>query len=1043
MYFTLRKLEKRLPELWAAVSRDIRRIDQFRCHGSDVPHAAAPDFDDREWDTFTVGDTWGGYDSTVWFRTRVPIPDGWREHKLALRFLVGPRDGGGSTAETMLYVNGVPLQAIDVWHEHAWLLPEHTQSGEVLIALKAWSGVLNVPDRRRFKLAQLVWIDEPAERLYYLMSTLVQAIKLLGEEDFGALRMLQALNEAYHLIDFAKPKSERFYDSLEAAYEVLLERVTALEQFGGLKPRVVGIGHAHIDLAWLWRLRHTREKAARTFATALHLMRQYPDYRFMHSSPQLYKYLQADYPDLFERVKERIAAGQWEITGATWVEPDVNIPSGESLVRQFLFGRRYVRDTFGKEMSVLWLPDVFGYSYALPQIIRKSGVDFFLTSKISWNQYNRFPHDTFRWRGLDGTEVLTHFITSPDDNGHTYTYNAQVRPFDVKGSWDQYRQKAVNDELLLLYGWGDGGGGPTQEMIENARWQKNLPGIPSVELDSSERFFARLADRVADQPLPVWDGELYLEYHRGTYTSQAYNKRANRKSEVLYHNAEWLSALASLLTPDFTYPAESLNAGWELILLNQFHDILPGSSIHDVYTDSREDYAQIAQIGEAAAASALDALTEQISVDEDSVIVFNPLPWDWYDLIELPNTDATTGKTISRWQSQFTANKTVLMEATMLPPMGYSVKRLDEPLQILESTITVTPSRLENRYYRIELNECGQITALYDKVVEREVLAPGQVGNVFQTFEDKPMAFDAWDIDLYYQEKMHAITELVEAVVEEEGPLRGSLRLVWKYGDSTITQRISLYSILERIDFRTEIDWHEQQTLLKVAFPVNIRATRATYDIQFGSIERPTHWNTSWDQARFEVVGHKWADLSEGDYGVALLNDCKYGYDIHDNVMRLTLIKSAIDPDPTADQGHHEFIYSLLPHKGDWRIGQVAMQASALNNPLIARIVAPNPNGSLPDKYSFAALDTDNVAMEDVVIETVKRAEDGDGWIVRVYENQQSRHDAVTITFAQPIREATECNLVEEGESPVRVEGSTLTFAISPFEIKTFRIKFK
>jgi alpha-mannosidase len=315
---------------------------------------------------FSVGKIWGGYDTVAWFRTRVLIPTGWHHHRLALRFLVGPLDGGGSTAETMLYVNGTPLQAIDVWHEDAWLPPEDMRSDEVQIALKAWSGVWMPPDTRRFKRAQLVWIDQPAERLYYLMNTLLKAVNVLNENELGRVRMVQALNDAYNCIDFAEPRSDRFYDSLASAYDTLREQVDALEQYHALKPRIIGIGHAHIDMAWLWQLRHTREKAARTFATALHLMRQYPDYRFMHSSPQLYKYLEYDYPDLFARVKERIDAGQWEITGATWVEPDINIPCGESLVRQFLFGRRYVRDRFDKEMSVLWLPDVFGYSYALP-----------------------------------------------------------------------------------------------------------------------------------------------------------------------------------------------------------------------------------------------------------------------------------------------------------------------------------------------------------------------------------------------------------------------------------------------------------------------------------------------------------------------------------------------------------------------------------------------------------------------------------------------------------------------------------------------------
>ncbi len=1048
MFFTLRKLEKRLPELRAAIHRETRDIPVFRYFEGEVPGAERPDFDDSAWQNFSTGDTWGGYDSVAWFRARVAIPDGWQRRKLALRFLVGPRDGAGSTAETLLYVNGAPLQAIDVWHEEAWLPPEFLSSGEISVALKAWSGVWAIPDRRRFKLAQLVWIDPAAETLYYVASTLVKAVRVLHEDDLRRWTLLQALNEAYLLVDFGKPGSDRFYESLAAAAELLCDRVGHMEQLHELKPRVVGIGHAHIDMAWLWRLMHTREKAARTFSTALHLMRQYPEYRFMHSSPQLYKFLKHDYPDIFAQVKEKIAAGQWEVTGATWVEPDVNIPSGESLVRQFLFGRRFVRDEFGKEMSVLWLPDVFGYSYALPQIIRRSGITYFLTSKISWNQYNRFPYDTFRWRGLDGAEVLTHFVTAPEENSHIYTYNAQVRPHDVKGIWDSYRQKDLNDELLLLYGFGDGGGGPTQEMLENARWQKNLPGIPTVELDTAEHFFERLGERVSGRKLPVWDGELYLEYHRGTYTSQAYNKRANRKAEILYHNAEWLGALAGILNPSFEYPSQSLNEGWELILLNQFHDILPGSSTHAVYEDSRQDYERITEVGERAVSGAMQSLTGNMALSQDSIVVFNSLSWQRGDLIELPWSQELSGKSIlgaagqsARTQVVAAANeKAVLIEVDQVPSLGYRAYPLVDSSRAAPgeaSSLTITPAILQNRFYRIDLNDRGQITSLLDKQRQREVIAPGERGNVFQVFEDKPIAFDAWDIDLFYQEKMREVSQLVAAEVEEIGPLRGVLRLEWRYEDSIIVQRLTLYDRSPRIDFRTEVDWQERQVLLKVAFPVSVRATRATYDIQFGSIERPTHWNTSWDYARFETLGHKWADLSEGDYGVALLNDCKYGHDIKDHVMRLTLIKSAIDPDPLADQGRHIFTYSLLPHSGGWREADVPREAYALNVPLLGSTVLASAGDGLPSQLEFASVDAGHV-----IVETVKKAEREDAWIVRVYEYRQCRSSGVTLRFAQPLRSAVECNLMEEQDSPVEFDGDCLTFPINPFEIKTFRVKF-
>jgi alpha-mannosidase len=691
---------------------------------------------------------------------------------------------------------------------------------------------------------------------------------------------------------------------------------------------------------------------------------------------------------------------------------------------------------------------VFGYSGSLPQIAVKSGMKYFLTTKISWSQFNRFPYDTFYWRGIDGTELLTHFVTTPDPGAWFYTYNGRLEPSEVKGIWDQYRQKEVNDELLLLYGWGDGGGGPTKEMLESARVLKNLPGLPEVQLGKAEDYFQRLESRLNGSELPVWDGELYLEYHRGTYTSQAYSKRANRKAEVLYHSAEWLSALASLLAEDFRYPTEELQEGWELILLNQFHDILPGSSIREVYEDSREQYDTLNRIGEGALEQAGRRLLSGISADRDSLVVFNPLSWERSEVIELPWSAELAGKTILKPDGRPSpvqvvereGERKILVEAGEVPSLGYRSYPLvpAKPAGSAEEDgLNVSASSLENRYYRIQLNNRGQLVSLFDKENRREVLAPGSKANLFQAFEDKPMAFDAWDIDIYYQEKSREIGDLVETQVEEAGPLRGVLLLRWRFYDSEIIQRLTLYRDSRRIDFRTQVDWHERQVLLKVAFPVAVRSTRAAYDIQFGSIERPTHWNTSWDLARFETVGQKWADLSEGDYGVALLNDCKYGHDIKNNVMRLTLIKSAIKPDEQADQGWHEFTYSLLPHAGDWRQGGVVPAAYELNVPLLNGTVPGGQAGPLPPVYRFVEADSDHV-----IVETVKKAEGEEAWVVRAYEYKQSRSSEVTLNFGQAIRKAVECNLVEEEDRPVAYEGCSLRFPILPYEIKTFKVWF-
>jgi alpha-mannosidase len=1042
-FYTTQKLKTLLRAVGEAMYRGVEPITDLEFRIAKMGDEVFAE--SGAWEPFAVGQRWGGRDVTAWFRAVVSVPAEWPEHRVYARFQLGRREPGQNGPEAMLYAEGEPLQAIDPYHETAWLPPQLCRQEKVHLSLQAWSGIFEIPEQWHLDVAELLWIDEASQRFYHLARVLLQAVQELGEDDLRRIRLLDALDDSFRLLDFHRQRSEVFYGSVGRALAFLEEQLAVWREMGELKPRVWGVGHAHIDMAWLWRLRHTREKAARTFSTVLHLMRQYPEYRFTHSSPQLYAYLEEDDPALFARIREQIEGGRWGITGAMWIEADTNIPSGESLIRQLLAGKRYIRERFGIDSRLLWLPDVFGYSWALPQIARGCGIDYFLTTKISWSQFNRFPYDTFRWRGIDGSELLTHFVTTPDPDSRMYTYNGRFTPAEVAGLWKQYRQKETNDELLLLFGFGDGGGGPTAEMLEAGRALENLPGLPAVAQTLPETYFERLAARVDHDRLPVWDGELYLEYHRGTYTSQAYNKWANRQAEMLYHHAEWLSTLGDLLTGSDAYPDEALRSGWERILLNQFHDILPGSSIAEVYEDSRADYAAILATGREVVAVAQERLLAAMARDSAGVVVFNGCSWARDGLVALPWSDELArgwlvdagGARVVTQQVSGERGDLLLLQARDVPALGYATFSLGdgEPAPVEPPPLSVSARELENDDYRLELDGQGRLVSLYDKRYRREVLAGP--ANVFQTFVDRPMAFDAWDIDIYYQERQEDVTELLEAVVEETGPLRGVLRLQWRFLDSTITQRLTIYAHSPRIDFDTEVDWQERQILLKVAFPLRVRTTRATYEIQFGTIERPTHWNTSWDYARFEVPAQRWADLSEGDYGVALLNDSKYGYDVRDNVLRLTLLKSAIYPDPEADRGRQRFTYSLLPHGGDWRAGEVVVEAYALNWPLAARAVAAQDNGELPERFSFAA-----VAASHVILETVKQAEDGDGWIVRFYECEQRRNPEVVVEFGQRLNRAVACNLIEETHEPASVDGNRLTFAIDPYEIKSFRVWF-
>jgi alpha-mannosidase len=1046
MFFTEEKLKKQIAVIRSAIHKQSQEISEFKIFNGDCPGAEKEDFDDSQWDLFQIGERWGGYDQIAWFRTRIPIPEDWRNQKLVIRILTGPRDGYGSAAESQLYVNGFPLQALDVWHEEAWLPLEYASLKKLKIALRSWSGMYQIPPQRRMAEARLIRIDEDAETFYYLADTILKLILVLNEHDYKRALLTNCLDKALQQVNFFELKSPEFYHSIRAALDILQQGLAEL-QIDELKPKVNAIGHSHIDMAWMWRSQHTREKARRTFSTVLNLMRQYPEYQYIHTSPQLYKFVKQDDPELFERIKEKVAEGRWEPNGGVWVECDTNIPTGESLVRQFLYGKRFFKQEFGIDSKVLWLPDTFGFSWAIPQIMKKSGMSYFACSCIHWSKYNRFPHDTFYWRGLDGSEVLVTFFTAPGETiRNHYNYNGLIAPYDVQVAWEHYREKRKNDELLMPFGWGDGGGGPTREMLESIRAQANLPGHPSVKIGRVESYFERLESRLKQEKVMVWDGEIFQENLQGVYTSQARNKRLNRLSEILIHDAEWFNSLSCTLKPDTDYPQKEINENWEKILHLQFHDVLPGTSIHAVVEDSMQDYAVIDHAGSGLRDNALRSIAEEIQSEIDALVIFNSIPWQRREIVKIPWTPQIAAKTIldSEGTPQLMqeieedGEKKILLECDQLPVWGYRTfpwvsKKINSP----DSELRAKLDLMENQYYRIQFNPIGQITSLFDKQRQFESIPPGEKGNVLQVFEDRPFNGEAWVIDPYYQDKMTVIDHLLSSEVEESGPIRAVIRFTWQFSDSTITQWVTLYRNNPRIDFRTCLDWHQHQMLLKAAFPLNIRATSATYEIQFGNIQRPTHQNTPIDVPHFENPAQKWVDLSEGDYGVALLNDCKYGYDVKDNVMRLTLHRSPTEPDPQADQGMHYLTYSLLPHEGTWRNSIVAEQAYALNYPLHTALVSANTSGSLPSQLSWATIDCDHV-----ILETLKKAEDESAWIIRLYEYKQYRNERVSLHFWQDIKRAVEVDLMEENEEQLEFDHNRVTFSIHPYEIKSIKVWF-
>ena len=933
------------------------------------------------------------------------------------------------------------LQGLDINHREV-ILTNNAKAGEVYeIDLHSYTG--RTWDKRLTLNASLVTIDLAARDLYFNLQVPVWSCEKIDEDDKKRIDMLLVLNDAINLLDLRKVFSKEYNESIKKANEFL--EVEFYEKLCGHEDYVATcVGHTHIDVAWWWTVAQTREKVGRSFSTVLKLMDQYPEYIFMSSQPQLYKFIKEDYPDIYEKIKEKVKEGVWEPEGAMWLEADCNVTSGESLIRQILHGKRFFKEEFNVENEVLWLPDVFGYSAALPQILKKSNVNYFMTTKIAWNQFNKMPYDTFMWKGIDGTEILTHFITTTDPNQdkkcHFTTYNGILHPGSIKGAWDRYQQKEINDDVLVCYGYGDGGGGVSYEMLETGRrMAKGIPGMPKVKLGNSLDYFKKLEKKVeGNKRLPRWIGELYLEYHRGTYTSMARNKRDNRISEQLYESTEKVNSLAMLLGKE--YPAENINKNWENILLNQFHDILPGTSIKKVYDVTDEDYKRIIGSGKEMLADGINYIAENISLKNKSVVVFNTLGFDRDDIVEFEVPSDINMPAVldgnEEIECQLIDDGKAIFFAKGIPANGHKAFEIIEATKSSSTNLTIEKNYIENKFFDIKINEEGNITSIIDKKSNREVLKEGQTANVLQAFEDKPMDYDNWDIDIYYDEKMWLVNDVQHIEVIERGNVRSTLEIKRKFQDSTIIQKVYIYNDIPRIDFDTNIDWKESQVLLKAAFPVDINSNEATYEIQYGNVKRPTHRNTSWDEARFEVCGHKWVDLSEGNYGVSLMNNSKYGHDILDGVMRLTLLKSGILPNTTSDQEVHNFIYSIYPHTGDYKDAGTVKMAYNLNVPLYSKVEEAH-EGSLESKSSLVKVDKDNV-----IIEVIKKAEDSDELVIRMYECHNMRTN-VTLEMISEIESVKECNLMETDISELSKDGNKVSFEMKPFEILTLKVKLK
>ncbi|MGL5650460.1 MAG: alpha-mannosidase [Paraclostridium sp.] len=1040
MFYTIDKLRNRIHELDDYRYRDKVELEYFntKLNGD---RDIAPNIPTEYDGVIKIGETWKGRDLYLWMQKEVDIPSNWENKTVVGIFDFGETGAGNNSGfESLFYLNNKPYQGVDSNHKEVFL-PKDINGTSVELIFRLWTGLEGggIPreQEHRINRAQLAWLDEKVDDLFYNASVILETIGELDEYSPDKVHLIKILNNAFKLIDWAYPGNEDFYNSLHEASDYLNKEIDKIDKHSVVN--VTCIGHTHIDVAWLWRLKHTREKCARSFSTVLRLMERYPEYIFLQTQPQLYEYVKNDYPELYEAIKQKVKDGNWEVDGGMWLEADCNIPSGESLVRQILVGSRFIKEEFNKDVEYLWLPDVFGYSWALPQILKKSGIDMFMTTKISWNQYNRMPHDTFKWRGIDGSEILTHFITTPEPwsqpGSWFYTYNGRLTPKTVKGVWDAYTDKGITNDLLVSYGFGDGGGGVNREMLEYRKRLDKMPGLPNVKTGKASEYFRCLKEKVekTDEYVHTWDGELYLEYHRGTYTSQAYTKLMNRKLELLYRETEWLSTLACLTNNDWSlYANNEITKGWKTILRNQFHDIIPGSSITEVYEDAKQEYKEAEDI-------ALDIQNKlediYINKDEHTWTIVNNSNWDRTESIDIKCDEDGSFYDEDGNKLKYQRNKEeYTVEIKDIPALGYKriILKVNEIKNENNSVFEYCDGKISTPKSEIKWNEYGQLISIYDKENKREVLAKGERGNILQMFEDKPMAHEAWDIDIFYQEKVREVKDLQSIELIEVGNLKAVIRFKYKYMNTTISQDMIVYANSSRIDFETNVDWREKKQLLKVAFVVDIRSTMATYDVQFGNVKRPTHWNTSWDRARFESVAQQWVDLSERNYGVSLLNNCKYGHDIKDNVMKLTLLKSATHPDPVQDQGEQNFTYSLLPHSGDFIDGNTVKHAYELNQPLRAI------KGMLKSEVKKQLFKFNDA---NILVDAIKKAEDEDMIIIRFHEYSGSRQN-VSIDSDYEITGWMETNLMEKPIENLRNENS-INVVVNPYEIKTLMIKMK
>ncbi|MFF7212514.1 alpha-mannosidase [Streptomyces sp. NPDC008238] len=979
---------------------------------------------------FSVGTPWGPPWSTSWFRLEGTVPAAWAGRRVEA--VIDPgfgNDGPGFVAEGMVYdAEGVPVKGVHPLNRHVPVASPAAGGERVNLLLEAAANPAVLRDWLPTPLGDV--LTAGAEPLYRFDTA---ELAVLDEDVWHLVLDVEVLEGLMHELDFHDPRRHEILRALEDALDALdLHDVhgTAAdarrELAGALsRPahagahRVSATGHAHIDSAWLWPLRETVRKASRTFANVTALARDYPELVFACSQAQQYAWVKEHQPVVWQRIQQAVRNGNWAPVGSMWVESDANMPGGEALARQLVHGKRFFLDELGVETEEIWLPDSFGYTAAFPQLAKLAGVRWFLTQKLSWNQTNKMPHHTFWWEGIDGTRVFTHF--PPVD-----TYNSQLSGRELAHAVRNFAEKGRATRSMVPFGWGDGGGGPTREMLEKARRLRSLEGSPRVEIEKPAAFFTA-AEAEYGERAPVWSGELYLELHRATYTTQARTKQGNRRSEHLLREAElWCTAAALEAPSSYAYPYEELDRIWKTVLLHQFHDILPGSSIAWVHREARDTYAEVREELEALLAAAVRALGGDGSPGAPALL--NASPYARQEVVEL-DADAAAALPAGSGAQPLPDGRVAV--AVGVPALGTTApggrpQAPAEPVHVVREDGLIV---LGNGLLRVAVDTDGLLASVRDLTAGREVLAPGARGNLLQLHPDHPTKWDAWDIDRHYRRKHTDLTSAESVELVEEGPLRASVRVVRAFGGSRVVQELRLSAGSRRLDVLTEVDWHESEKVLKASFPLDVLAERSTAEIQFGHVHRPTHVNTGWDAARFEICAHRWLHVGEPGYGIALLNDSTYGHDAGrsgtDTTVRLTLLRAPHSPDPHTDQGTHRFRYALLPGAA---VGDAVAEGLALNLPL-------RRADSLPPLRPLL-----RVGHPGITVESVKLADDRSGdVVVRLYESRGDRASG-TLATDFPLVRAQVTDLLERPLGDAGRDGDAVAVALRPFQVLTLRL---